>query len=156
MFAGTLTGAVWELDLKAVQFDGAQPPRAALVFSPVPLSQDVRAAGNEALILLWQWTSLTTTLCRVYTRSAGVEDSLQPGEFGVSLGELHVPDGSDFGWRVDRGSITVWCGSNATARVSAAHGLSAYAWPRGIYLATQVIISRTPFSVQARGLVCGQ
>jgi predicted Zn-dependent protease len=154
MFAGAVTGAIWQLDLRARQFNPEQPPRLLLALTPAPLTEDVRDAGDEALVLAWQWNSLTNVILRVYARAVALEQGMPPGECGVPLGELQAPDASDFFWRIDRTAISVWC-TSTPQRISAAHGLSAYAWPRGMHLATQLIISPTAYSVQARGMVCG-
>jgi len=154
MFAGAVTGAIWQLDLRAQQFHTEQPPRLLLALTPAPLADDVRDSGDEALVLAWQWSSLTSVTLRVYARAAALEQGMQPGQIGVPLGELQAPDASDFFWRVDGNNISVWC-TNTPQQISAAHGLSAYAWPRGMYLTAQLIISPTAYSVQARGVVCG-
>ncbi|MCX7003974.1 MAG: hypothetical protein NTV22_11995 [bacterium] len=154
MFAGAVTGAIWQLELRAQQFSAEQPPQLLLTFTPAPLAEDVRDTGDEALVLAWQWNSLTSMTLRVHARATALEQGMPLGQFGVPLGELQAPDASDFFWRIDRDNISVWC-TNTAQRITAAHGLSAYAWPRGMHLATQLIISPTAYRVQARGLVCG-
>ena len=59
---------------------------------------------------------------------------------GLLLGELPAAAPATFAWRIDRRNISVE--TTGGQRFSAAHALSAYAWPRGLFASFVVVPNR--------------